>query len=572
MVENRSVMKRTLAATLLLTLPLWAEPEEAAPATTTPEPPATPQPGVQEVEGQLHAPQPENPPQPEPQVQEPDPAAAEIVSTDAAAVPAAEESAPKALPTPEPVAGTQTPDAYRGIVKIEVAVHHYDYETPWLSGRFGVGNGTGFLVGPGLFMTNAHVVANAERIYISPYADARKFRAHVRHVAHDADLALVEVEDKEAFADVPCLEFSDRLPKLEDSVRAIGYPIGGNRLSVTRGIVSRIDTIPYSHPRNQSHLSIQVDAAINPGNSGGPVLMGDKVIGVAFQGLLDANSTGYVIPLPVIERFLKDVQDGQYDGYVDLGVKFLPLENVGMRKHYNVQSDAVGALVSSVVVGGTSDGVLKPGDVVLAVNGHSVDNSAMIELDGERVSLEELAERAFNGDKLGFTILRDGRQQEVEAALKPLPANDISGNEYDKHPRYVVFAGLVFQPLQLNVIQAQRLADTDFMVELDEFINKGGFREKEDIVVLTKTLPDEVNARFNGYGRRIVTKVNGEEVKGLSHLHSLLYPQDGKPRPDYTVIEFAGAPRPLIIDNTDADDANARISAGYNVPEQARLK
>lgn len=421
-------------------------------------------------------------------------------------------------------------------------------------------------------MTNAHVVANAERIYISPYADARKFRAHVKHVAHDADLALVEVEEKEAFADVPRLEFSDRLPKLEDSVRAIGYPIGGNRLSVTRGIVSRIDSIPYSHPRNQDHLSIQVDAAINPGNSGGPVLMGDKVIGVAFQGLLDANSTGYVIPLPVIDRFLKDVQDGQYDGYVDLGVKFIPLENVGMRKHYNVQDDAVGALVSNVVVGGTCDGVLKPGDVVLAVNGHSVDNSAMIELDGERVSLEELAERAFNGDKLCFTILRGTGKQEVEATLKPLPANDISGNEYDKRPRYVVFAGLVFQPLQLNVIQAHRLADADFMVEVDDFINKGGFREKEDIVVLTKTLPDEVNARFKGYGRRIVTKVNGEEVKGLSHLYSLLYPQDGQPRPDYTVIEFAGAPRPLIIDNTDADDANARISAGYNVPEQARLK
>lgn len=543
-------MKRTLAATLLLTLPLWAEPE------------ATPQPAAQEVDVQ----------EPAATTAESPPTAQEAAPAKAETAPVEAEAAPTATPTPKPLDGSQTPAAYYGIVKIEVAVHRYDYGTPWLSGGFGVGNGTGFLVGPGLFMTNAHVVANAERIYISPYADARKFRAHVRHVAHDADLALVEVEEKEAFADVPRLEFSDRLPKLEDSVRAIGYPIGGDRLSVTRGIVSRIDTIPYSHPRNQNHLSIQVDAAINPGNSGGPVLMGDKVIGVAFQGLLDANSTGYVIPLPVIERFLKDVQDGRYDGYVDLGVTFLPLENAGMRKHYNVQDNAVGALVSDVVAGGTCDGVLKPGDIVLAVNGHSVDNSAMIELDGERVSLQELAERAFNGDKLHFTILRDGNQQEVEAALKALPANDIGGNEYDKHPRYVVFAGLVFQPLQLNVIQAHRLTNTDFMVEMDEFINKGGFREKEDIVILTKTLPDEVNARFKRYGRRIVTKVNGEEVKGLSHLYSLLYPQDGQPRPDYTVIEFADAPRPLVIDNTDADDANARISAGYNVPEQARLK
>lgn len=510
-------MKRTLAATLLLSVPLWADPEDAAPANSETEVQTSAQPAASAIESPAPELQQESHPAPPPQEQNqqqgPQPGEAQQEQKQPQNPPTTDAAtAPAALPAVEPEATTQTLAAYRGIVKIEVAVHHYDYGTPWLSGRFGVGNGTGFLVGPGLFMTNAHVVANAERIYISPYADARKYRAHVRHIAHDADLALVEVEEPEAFADVPHLEFSDHLPKLEDSVRAIGYPIGGNRLSVTRGIVSRIDTIPYSHPRNQNHLSIQVDAAINPGNSGGPVLMGDKVIGVAFQGLMDANSTGYVIPLPVIRRFLKDVEDGHYDGYVDLGVTFLPLENEGMKRHYKPGDDTIGALVSDVIVGGTCDGVLKPGDVVLAVNGLSVDNSAMIELDGERVSLEELAERAFNGDKLQFTIVRDGEQQDVQASLKPRPAHSISGNEYDKHPRYVVFAGLVFQPLQLNVIQAHRLSDTNFMVELDEFINRGGFREKDDIVVLTKALPDEVNARFRSYGRRIVTKVNGEEV------------------------------------------------------------
>ena len=135
--------------------------------------------------------------------------------------------------------------AYRGIVKIEVAKRLPDYKIPWQAGQFGRGSGTGFMVAPGVFMTNAHVVADAERIYVSPYADARKIPAKVKYVAHDADLALVEVEDSSAFADVPYLEFSKSMPHLEDEVRAIGYPIGGNRLSVTRGIISRIDTIPY---------------------------------------------------------------------------------------------------------------------------------------------------------------------------------------------------------------------------------------------------------------------------------------------------------------------------------------
>lgn len=465
-------------------------------------------------------------------------------------------------------------DAYRGIVKIEVANHKPDYATPWQTGRYSTGNGTGFMVAPGLFMTNAHVVADAERIYISPYADARKLKAHVRHVAHDADLALVEVDDAAAFSDVPCLQFSDSLPKLEDEVRAIGYPIGGNRLSVTRGIVSRIDTTVYSHPRNESHLTVQIDAAINPGNSGGPVLLGDKVVGVAFQGLMEANSTGYMIPIPVIKRFLKDVEDGQYDRYVDLAADFFPMVNPAMRRHFGLPDHSLGALVGDVVKGGSCDGVLQPGDVVLAVNGHPVDSSAMIELDGERVLLEELAERSFKGDKLHFILLRKGEQIEAEATLAPMPSGshgNIMAQEYDELPRYVQFAGLVFQPLQRNTIAAHRLNPLDFTVDMAQFLRRGGVLEKEDIVVVTKVLPDEANARFTTYGRRIVTKVNGQEVKGLSHLYSLLYPEDGQ-RPDFTVIEFADAPRPLVIDNAAVDAANARIQASYNVPAPARLE
>ena len=480
-------------------------------------------------------------------------------------------AAPENAAEPKNKANEDLSAAYRGIVKIEVANRTPDYATPWQAGRFGRGNGTGFMVGPGLFMTNAHVVANAERIYVSPYADARKIRARVKFVAHDADLALVEVEDAEAFKDVPFLKFSDKMPKLEDEVRAIGYPIGGDRLSVTRGIVSRIDTIPYSHPLSVSHLTVQIDAAINPGNSGGPVLMGDKVVGVAFQGLLQANSTGYMIPLPVIQRFLQDVSDGHYDQYVDLGVNFFPIENPAMRRHYGLPDNAQGTLVGDVVKGSGSDGKLQPGDVVLTVNGIPVDSSAMIELDGERVKLEELAERGFKGDTLTFGIMRGGERMEVQVQLSPLPGSAIVGNVYDELPRYVQFAGMVFQPLQRNVVVAHHMEPTDFIVEMDDYIRCGGSLKKEDIVVLTKVLRDEVNARFSDYGSRIVSKVNGVEVKGLKHLYTLLYPGEGKEAPLFTVIEFKDASRPFVVENAVLPAANARISAGYNIPEAARL-
>lgn len=548
-------MRKTATVALLAALPVWATPEGAAEAVTVPEvaPVAEPVPSTPE--------QPIPVPAEEPQ------------STAVAAPPVVEPVAEPVVAEPVvPVAEQRHMDAYRGIVKVEVAIKQPDYATPWQTGRFGAGNGTGFMVSPGLFMTNAHVVANAERITVSPYGDARKYAARVKHVAHDADLALVEVtEAVEVFNSLPCLQFSDRLPKLEDEVRAVGYPIGGSRLSVTRGIVSRIDTTLYSHSQSESHLTVQIDAAINPGNSGGPVLMDDKVVGVAFQGLMQANSTGYMIPMPVIKRFLKDVEDNQYDSYVDLAVSFFPLTNPAMRKQYGLEATSPGVLVGQVAKGGSCDGVLEPGDVLLAINDLPVDRSAMIELDGERVMLEELAERSFMGDKLRMRILRNGEQLDVEVELKPLLAQNILAQEYDRMPRYVQFAGLVFQPLHRNVVAAHQMNFNSLNVVVEDYLKHGGSLEKQDLVMVTKVLKDEVNARFTAYGSRLLTKVNGVEVKGLDHLYELLYPQDGQ-RPDFTVLEFAESKRPLVIDNAVIDAANERIGSKYGVPAPARLK
>ena len=116
----------------------------------------------------------------------------------AAEAPAAKPEPEAALAKPESPAkpAVNLAAAYRGIVKVEVVNRTPDYETPWQGGNYGRGTGTGFLVAPGLFMTNAHVVANAEKIDISLFADARRIPAKVKFVAHDADLALLEIEDR----------------------------------------------------------------------------------------------------------------------------------------------------------------------------------------------------------------------------------------------------------------------------------------------------------------------------------------------------------------------------------------
>ncbi len=118
-------------------------------------------------------------------------------------------------------------------------------------------------------------------------------------------------------------------------------------MSVTTGIVSRIDFNLYTHSAIDSHLAIQISAQINPGNSGGPVMQTGKVVGVAFQGYSGdiAQGVAYMIPTPVIRRFLKDIEDGHYDRYVDLGITYTKLQNPAQRHYLGLNDDDRGVLV-----------------------------------------------------------------------------------------------------------------------------------------------------------------------------------------------------------------------------------
>ncbi len=456
-------------------------------------------------------------------------------------------------------------DVYHSVLRVEVATQVPDYETPWNSGRFSGGIGTGFIIGKNRILTNAHVVSNGRRVLITVYGSPVKYPAKVDFIAHDCDLALLSVEDFKDFESFPTFELGD-VPKLESQVRVIGYPIGGERLSVTRGVVSRIDFQPYSHSRADSHLAVQIDAAINPGNSGGPVLQDGKVVGVAFQGLRQADNTGYIIPTPVIRRFLKDIEDGTYDQYAEIGFTDFPLFNPAMRKALGLPDDGKGVLVTNVIPTSSSDGFLKHGDIVMALDGNPVDSAGMITIDGENVNLNEIVERKFAGDKVTVSVLREGKPMEVPIILKPLPWSRMYAIEYEKKPRYMVLAGLVFQPLDTNLFASVKFDDVTLRRLYTDYVPKGLFKKQKDIVVLTRVMSDPVTSQLDEFSGFAVNKINGVEVTDLKQAYDLLHPKEA---PEFHVIELFGASRPVVIPSASVSDANRRIAANYGI---ARLE
>ena len=457
---------------------------------------------------------------------------------------------------------------YRSVLRIEVATQNPDYETPWNSGRFSGGIGTGFLIGKNQILTNAHVVSNQQRILITVHGSPEKYPAKVEFIAHDCDLALLSLEDFTPFKDFPIFPLGE-IPLLESQVTVIGYPVGGERLSVTKGIVSRIDFQPYSHSRADSHLVVQIDAAINPGNSGGPVLQDGKVVGVAFQGLRQADNTGYIIPMPVVKRFIKDISDGSYDHYAELGINEFPLHNPAMRTALKLPNDGTGVLVTNVIPGSSVDGILETGDVLISLDGNSVDSGGQVLVDGEKVNLNEIVERKFSGDKVAIRFLRDGSWNDVEVVLKPLPPSRMYSVQYEKKPRYIVFAGLVFQPLDTNLFATAKFKDVTVRRLYSDYVSKGIFQKKKDIVILTRMESDAVTSRIGDFTGLAVKKIDGLPVRDLKHVHEILYAENP---PEFHVIELYGANRPIIIPSAKVEEANKRVQSAYGISKLFNLE
>ncbi len=455
----------------------------------------------------------------------------------------------------------------KSMVRVSTTSQDPDYKVPWNPGNIARGVGAGFIIDGPRIMTNAHVISNAKFIVVERENDPKKYPARVKYVAHDCDLAVLEVAEPSFYQGLQPLEIGG-IPKLESSVSVYGYPIGGERLSVTRGVVSRIDFQSYTHSAVDSHLACQIDAAINPGNSGGPVLQGGKVVGVAFQGYSGdvAQNTGYMIATPVIQHFLTDISDGHYDKYVDLAIAQVKLQNDAERRALGLQDDNTGVMVGAVVPGGSGSDALKVGDVILALDDQRVASDGFVEIDGDRVEMAEVVERKFKGDPLKLHILRDKQEMDVTIQLRPAWPYLIQSNFYDVRPRFVLFGGLLFQPLSRDFLEAYGIDDLRVRYFYDSFVSRSIFLKHPEVVILSQVLPDPINAYIEEYRNAIVSEVNGHEIKRLEDLAAAF----AEPS-DYYVIKCIGEGRPIVLERSQVEAARNRIKTAYNVVTEQNL-
>ena len=448
-----------------------------------------------------------------------------------------------------------------------MATHnHADYRSPWQ--RVGINSvtGSGVIISGHRILTNAHVVADQTLIEVQREGSGSTYTADVSFVCHSCDLALLTVEDESFFEDAVALEI-DGLPQLQSRVTVYGFPTGGETISITEGIVSRIEVDYYVHS-SQRFLLAQVDAAINPGNSGGPAISDGKIIGIAMQTLEQAENIGYIVPAPVIKHFLLDVEDGKFDGFPELDMYVQLLENKDLRKSMNLPKNTGGMLVTGVAENSNLVNLIKPGDVILDIDGYAIGRDGKVTLEsGLRVESTHLEYLKQVGDTLELKLFRDGKTFSQKILLTQRK-HKFNQKEYDEDPTYYVFSGFVFQPLSNGYLTANHSAQYYMLSYIPSYTLEGYQKlipdriksDRDQVIVVSRVLPDAINQGYKNMEQSVVYSVNGTVVKDMHHLIKLI---EAVKEPYLKIVTDFG--NLITLDMDKARKRNATIMKKYQV-------
>ncbi|PNT71253.1 hypothetical protein BRADI_2g25260v3 [Brachypodium distachyon] len=344
------------------------------------------------------------------------------------AIPVAEESEGEG--EAEAVAARHDTDAYAAVelaldsvVKVFTVSSGPNYFLPWQNKAQRESMGSGFVISGRRIITNAHVVADHTFVLVRKHGSPTKYKAEVQAVGHECDLALLTVESEEFWEGMNSLDLGD-IPFLQEAVAVVGYPQGGDNISVTKGVVSRVEPTQYAHGATQL-MAIQIDAAINPGNSGGPAIMGDKVAGVAFQNLSGAENIGYIIPVPIIKRFISGVEEsGKYSGFCTLGISCQATENIQIRDCFGMRPEMTGVLVSRINPLSDAYKILRKDDILLEFDGVPVANDGTVPFrNRERITFDHLVSMKKPEEIAVLKVLRDGKEHELTVTLRPVSSS-----------------------------------------------------------------------------------------------------------------------------------------------------
>jgi S1-C subfamily serine protease len=457
------------------------------------------------------------------------------------------------------------------VLKVSATMRYPDILHPWTKQSPREVSGTGVIVNGKRILTNAHVVLYSSQLSIESQQSSEKLTATVEAVSPGMDLAVLKLDDESFFDKRPPLTRVQSLPEVKDTVVVYGYPQGGSSLSVTKGIVSRIEFVGYNE--GASGVRIQVDAPINPGNSGGPALVDGKMIGLVFSKISQADNIGYIIPGEEIALFLSDVADGKYDGKPAIHDMLQTLENPALRGFLRLDKKTQGMIVHAPAES-KPEYPLKTWDLISRIGDKEIDNVGMVKIrENLRLQFQYMIQTTTRDGKLPLTIVRQGKPQTVKLPVSshwPMLIESLQG----RYPSYFVYGPLVFSTASREFCAAIDRPGSPVAAALaimgsplvTRRADRPSFEGEELVVVTSPMFPNAISKGYDNPFSKVVKEINGVRVKNLRHFVELL--RDTKEK--YTTIAFNDRfSETIVFDHHEALRATEEVLSDNGIRQQA---
>lgn len=458
-----------------------------------------------------------------------------------------------------------TEEMRQSLVYLEISAYRWDWFQPWRSPGTESTLGYACAVGPYQVLTTASNVINASLVKARRYAKNEFIPAEIVHVDYEMNLCLIRLDKDSMDRPLVPVFFTEEYTKGEDL--RIYWLSSGGHLTDGRAFLDRAEVFPNPVSFNQT-LNYVAGGTSDNIASGKLYTMGSEAIGLAQWVNSDAKEAG-LIPAETINRFLADIQDGRITGFASTGFETQPLLDPTVREHLHLPERIKhGTYVSQVYTLGTGSKELKADDVILSINGKSLNPYGRYQHpDYDRISYEHIIHSTPADQTVEIEIWRDGQRKTVRANAEKIESEQmlVPYHHYDKKPQYFVSGGYVFIPLTRDylTIWGENWSGK-VPAHLYHYYRKSlePESERKQIIVLSYVLPAMINQGYQGLGRIVLEKVNGQTVTDLKALQEALNDTDDGA---FHVLEFEMNNPSVIIPKKGLGMINDMIQQSYGI-------
>lgn len=446
------------------------------------------------------------------------------------------------------------------LVDVNVAAQPWDQGSPWQKQPVQQRSGQGVVVEPGVVLTLARLVTDAQLVEVSVANSARRYPARVKHMDLAAGLALVEVTDEGLRGQLAPMKIGEPA-RLDDEFDL--YQLGADNM------LQRYTGRVVSASAEGARLLLRLNTTLPAGGDGQAAVRDGKLLGLVWG---TRGQEGTLLSVETIRRYLEDLADGSYAGPPGPGLWVQPLLRDDLRAYYGVAPEQHGMAITWIVPGRTGDGVLKENDVLLAIDGYDLDDEGrfMHEVHGRLDSDYLLRGRRNAGEKVRAKVLRAGKVEELELELRAQSAAQtlVPDRFASARPQYLVVGGLVLLPLTRDQNFSRRSPGATVLrryTERDGWDPKG---ERKQVVFVDHVLADIANKGFETLSCAVVESVNGQRIGALADVaRALEAPQEG-----FHVFRFEGAESDFVIPAGKLAEIDKRIARTYRVSRLSCLE